>query len=97
MFNIKLKFIVDCLKLWFQKHKVLELNEETKLNFRENNLQTNETLCCLCDFALNPGVKIGWTEHVFKAEYLFLENIFCQRQLAKMRIDNFEVYSKKLN
>ena len=97
MFNIKLKFTVDCLKLWFQKHKVLELNEETKLNFRENNPQTNETLCCLCDFPLNPRVKNGWAEYVFKAEYLFLENIFSQKQLAKMGIDNFEVYSEKLN
>ena len=97
MFNIELKFTGDCLKLWFQKHKVLELNEETKLNFRENDPQANETLCCLCDFPLNPRLKNGWAEHVFKAEYFFLENIFSQKQLAKMGIDNFEVYSEKLN
>ena len=81
----------------FQKHKVLELNEETKLNFRENDPQANETLCCLCDFPLNPRLKNGWAKHVFKAEFFFLENIFSQKQLAKMGIDNFEVYSEKLN
>ena len=89
MFNIELKFTGDCLKLWFQKHKVLELNEETKLNFRENDPQANETLCFLCYFPLNPRLKNGWAEHVFKAKYFVLENIFSQKQLAKMGIDNF--------
>ena len=54
-------------------------NKETKLNFRENNPQTNETLCSICDFPLKPRVKTGWAEDVFKAEYLFLENIYSQR------------------
>ena len=79
MFNIKLTFTIDCLKFWFQKHKILELAEETKLNFRENNPQTNETLCSIFDFPLKPRVKTGWAEDVFKAEYLFLENIYSQR------------------
>ena len=60
----------------FQKHKVLELNEETKLNFRENDPQANETLCCLYDFPLNPRLKNGWAKHVFKAEFFFFRKYF---------------------
>ena len=34
---------------------------------------------------------------MFKAEYLFLENIYNEKQMRQMGIDNFETYSKKLN
>ena len=34
---------------------------------------------------------------MFKAEYLFLENIYKEKQMRQMGIDNFETYSKKLN
>ena len=97
MFNIELKFTVDCLKFWFKHQKVLKLDEETKMNFRTLSPQTNEMICTICDFPLNPRVENGWTDHIFKAKYLFLENIFSQKQLGKMKIENFGRYSLKLN
>ena len=67
------------------------------MDFRTLNPQTNETICTIYDFPLNPRVENGWVEHIFKAEYLFLGNIFSQKQLVKMKIENFERYSLKLN
>ena len=38
MFSIKLKFTVDCLKFWFNRnHKVLELQLEDTLIFKQEN------------------------------------------------------------
>ena len=34
---------------------------------------------------------------MFKAEYLFLENIYTEKEMKRMGIDNFHTYSKKLN
>ena len=97
-FNIELKFTVDCIKNWFSFNlKSRELDLDGKRIFRENNVITSETLCCLCDFPLNPRLENGWANHVFKAEHLFLENIYTEKQMKKMGIDNFEVYSEKLN
>ena len=98
MFSIELKFTIDCLKFWFQKnHKILELEIDFKMEFKQNNPITNETLCCLCDFPLEPRAKNGWADHVFKAEHLFLENIYRGKQMVSMGIDKFEHFSKKLN
>ena len=38
----------------------------------------------------------GWAMHVFKAEHLFLENIYSEKDMQKMGIDNFKIYSNKL-
>ena len=94
MFNIELNFTIGCLKSWFQQRKVLKLDEETKLNFKAN---THQTIYSICDFPLNPRENNGWAEHIFKAEYLFLENIYSQKQLIRMKIEKFEKYSLKLN
>ena len=34
---------------------------------------------------------------MFKAEHLFLENIYSEKEMKCMGIDNFEIYCKKLN
>ena len=34
---------------------------------------------------------------MFKAEHLFLENIYIEKEMKCMGIDNFEIYCKKLN
>ena len=82
---------MDCLKFWFErKHKVIELELDDKANFKQENPITKETLCCLCDFLIQPQAKNGWSHHVFKAEYLFLENIDSEKQMKQMGIDNFE-------
>ena len=51
----------------------------------------------MCDFPIEPRATNGWTDHVFKVEHLFFENIFTQKETASMGIDKFEHFSKKLN
>ena len=51
----------------------------------------------MCDFPIEPRATNGWADHVFKAEHLFLENIFTQKEMTSMGIDKFEHFSKKLN
>ena len=51
----------------------------------------------MCDFPIEPKATNGWADHVFKAEHLFLENIFTQKEMTSMGIDKFEYFSKKLN
>ena len=98
MFSIELKFTIDCLKFWFQKnHKILELEIDFKTEFKQNNPLAKKTLCCLCDFPMDPRAKNGWANHVFKAERLFLEHIYSQKQMVLMGIAKFEHFSKKLN
>ena len=98
MFSIELKFTVDCLKFWFnKKHKVIELQLDNRADFKQKNPIATETICCLRDFSIKPRSKNGWSEHVFQAEYLFLENIYNEKQMRQMGIDDFETYSKKLN
>ena len=58
MFSIK--FTADCLKFWFRKnHKILELEIDFKTEFKQNNPLTKKTLCCLCDFPMDPRAKNG--------------------------------------
>ena len=98
MFSIELKFTVDCLKFCFQRnHKIIELDVDENEEFRRNNLLTKQTLCCLCDFPIEPRAENGWAQHVFKAEHLFLENIYSKKQMDQMGIKNFETFSLKLN
>ena len=93
MFSIELKFTVDCLKFWFQKNrKVIELSVEEKAYYKQKNSKTKETICCLCDFPLQARAKNGWCDHVFKAEHLFLENIYSEKEMKRMGIDSFEIY-----
>ena len=37
MFNIELKFTVDCLRNWTDKNKVLELDEKQRNDYMQNN------------------------------------------------------------
>ena len=98
MFSIELKFAVDCLKSWFNRnHKVLEISVQDKANFVKDNPKKKDTLCCLCDFPIESRAINGWSEHVFKAEYLFLENIYTEKEMKIMGVTNFEIYCKKLN
>ena len=98
MFSIELKFTVDCFKFWFQKnHKIIELDVDEKEEFRRNNLLTKQTLCCLCNFPIEPRAENRWAQHVFKAEHLFLENVYSEKRMEQMEIRNFETFSQKLN
>ena len=95
MFSIELKFTVDCLKFWFERYrKVLEVDRVERIIFVRDNSKKD---CCLCDFPLQSRAENGWCQHVFKAEYLFLENIYSTKEMFQMGIDNFEVYCQKLN
>ena len=83
MFNIELKFTVDCLKFWFhENHQILEIDIDSKSNFKQENRLSESTLCSLCDFPINLRAKNGWAEHAFKAEHLFLENIYSEKQMV---------------
>ena len=42
---------------------------------------TSETTCSICDFPLEPESKNGWFDHVVKAEYLFLKNIYSESEM----------------
>ena len=98
MFSIELKFTVDCLKFWFQKNrKVIELSVEEKAYYKQKNPKTKGTICCLCDFPLQARAKNGWCDHAFKAEHLFLENIYSEKEMKRMEMDSFEIYCEKLN
>ena len=58
LFNVELKFTIDCSKKWFdRKHKILELNDAVKFEFKQSNPITNEITCCLCDFPLESRAK----------------------------------------
>ena len=94
MFSMELKFTVDCLKFWFeQNRKVLEITEQQQHQFTQNNAQKT---CCICDFPIQSRAGNGWFEHVCKAEYLFLENIFDAKDMYKMGIANFQKYFNKI-
>ena len=93
MFNVELKFTVDCLKFWFNKYrKILEISSKQKKNFYDN-VPKND--CCLCDFPLQSRAENGWFQHVCKVEYLFLENISTTREMHQMGIDNINIYFEK--
>ena len=98
MFSVELKFTIDCLKSWFQKnHKISEIDIDQKLEFIRKNPVKKDSLCCLCDFPIDPKVEKGWLDHVIKAEYLFLENIYSEDEMKKMKIEKLELFEKKIN
>ena len=81
MFSIELKFTIDCLKFWFEKkNKIIEIEVDFKSEFKQKNPLAKTTLCCLCDFPIEPRATNGWADHVFKAEHLFLEYIFTKKE-----------------
>ena len=93
MFSAELKFTVDFLKNWFDKmHKMknLELKLEQKTEYMNKNLKKSESLY----FSLDSRALDGWNNHVFM---YFLANIYSEKQMKLMGIENFELYSKKLN
>ena len=97
MLSIELKFTVDCSKAWFQKnHKILEVDIDRKLEFIRKNPIKKDALCCLCDFPIDPRIKNGWLDHVIKAEYLFLENIYSNEEMKKMKIEKLEIFAKNI-
>ena len=57
MFNIELKFTIDCLRFWFnRKKKVLELDEDEKDEFSKSN---KPKTCCICDFPMESRAQNG--------------------------------------
>ena len=62
--------------------------------FQKNPVK-KDILCCLCDFPIDPKINNGWLDHVIKAEYLFLENIYSDEEMKKMKIETVELFEKK--
>ena len=86
MFSVKLKFTINTIKLWFEKimkQRFVDLHYQKKIDFRKQHPITEETLCSICDFPLNPQAKRGWLDHVMESEYLFLNNIYHEEQIKK--------------
>ena len=95
MFSVELKFTVETLKAWFNKiikPKFFEVGYDKKDSWKEKNPVTNETLCCICDFPLDPYADKGWFDHVIEAEHLFLRNIYSYLQMKTMGIDDICEY-----
>ena len=79
-----------------KKHKILEIDIDQKFKFIRENPIKKDSLCCLCDFPVDSKVENGWLDHVLKAEYLFLENIYSEDQMKKMKIEKLELFMKKI-
>ena len=95
MFSIELKFTVDCLKFWFKRNlKQVDLDENVKDDFIQNTLKKE---CCICNFPIKSRTVNGWFDHVCKAEYLFLKNIFSAKEMCQMGISNYDIYFSKIN
>ena len=94
MFSIELKFTTDCLKFWFERNlKKNELDEDERDQFIKD---TPKKTCCICDFPIKSRAANGWFDHVCKAEYLFLENIFSAKEMFQMGISTFDIYFGKI-
>ena len=90
---IELKFTIDSIELWFNKiikPRFFEIQYSQKEHFRQKNPITNQTLCSICDFPMDPQANNGWLDHVIKAEHLFLKNIYDQDEMKNMEIDNLD-------
>ena len=93
MFSIELLFKVDCPKFWLKRNlKQIELDENAKDEFIQKTLKKT---CCICDFPIKSRAENGWFDHVCKAEYLFLENIFPAEEMHQMGFSNFNIYYNK--
>ena len=96
-FSIEIKFTVDCIKKWFRENRYVEdSTQEQRFQYKDDNLLNLNNLCCLCDMPLKAEAESGWLEHVIFAEYLFLSNIYSEKEMKKMGIENLEVYSNKI-
>ena len=94
LFAIELKLVCDTLKRWFStQKKQVEIDEVEKFNFLMNNTPQN---CCICDFPIDPFSDSGWFSHVCSAEYLFLQNIYSERDLARINIASLEEFVAKV-
>ena len=94
MFNIELKFTVDCLRNWFDRNKkVLELDEKQKNDYLQNN---KPQISCICNFSMNSRTPNGWLEHTCKAEHLFSENLYETKDMFHMGILDFDIFFDKV-
>ena len=94
MFSIELKFTTDCLKFWFDRNlKKNELDEDERDQFIKNKPKKT---CCICDFPIKSRAVNGWFDHVCKAEYLFLKNIFSAKEMFQMGLSTFDIYLGKI-
>ena len=72
---------------------MLEITKHQRLEFTQNNAKKT---CCICDFPIQSRADKSWFEHVCRAEYLFLENIFNAKDLHRIGIADFETYFNKI-
>ena len=98
-FSAKLKFTVDTLKASFNKiikPKFFEVDFDKKSSWTKQNLLTNKTNCCICDFPIDPHAENGWFDHVVNSEHLLLRNIYSLSQMKAIGIDDIGEYKENL-
>ena len=95
LFSLELKFIIDTLNNWFSntiKTKFLELDNIKKQMFiKENCIVPSKTTCCICGFLVDTeacGEHQRWYDFIVEMEYLFLRNIYSEKDVEKMEIKN---------
>ena len=67
-----------------------------KTNGEKKNPLTNDTVCTICDFPIDPYTENGWFDHVVNSEHLFLRNIYSHSQMKIMGIDDIDEYKEGL-
>ena len=96
MFSVELKLTINTLTLWLEKimkQRSVDLHYQKKTDFRQQYPISEETLSSISNFPLNPQAKGGWLNHVIESEYLCLNNIYDEEQMAKMEIEKLGDYS----
>ena len=107
LFSIELKFTIDTLNDWFSniiKPKFLEISDIKKQIFvKENPIVTSKTTCSICGFLLDGQARGEqcWYDFIVDSEYLFLRNIYSEKDLEKMKIIDikkfYEIFDKLID
>ena len=107
LFSIGLKFTTDTLNDWFSdiiKPKFLEISDIKKQIFiKENPIVTSKTTYSICGFLLDGQARGEqcWYSFIVDIEYLFLRNIYSEKDLEKMKIIDikkfYEIFDKLID
>ena len=104
LFSVELKFNIDTLNNWFLntiKTKFLESDDNKKQMFiKENHIVPSESTCCICGFLLDAetcGEHQRWYDFIVEMEYLFLRNIYSEKDLQKIFVTTAAALENLLN
>ena len=102
--SVELKFTIDTFNNWFSntiKRKFLELDDIKKQVFiKENRIVPSKTTCCICGFLLDTEAceeHQRWYDFIPEMEYLFLRNIYSEKDLEKIFVTTTAALKNLLN